>query len=62
MTKQSPTTSGFTPGDSYRREDNVLMVEVKPGVYCNETTALTRHNVVPRKREKGGHHGPMQGS
>ena len=43
MTK-SPT---FTPGASYDR-DGTRMVEVKPDIYVNETTARLKHGVVPR--------------
>jgi hypothetical protein len=57
----SPTSNAFTPGDSYRREDGVLMVEVKPGVFVNQDTALVRHGIVPLKT-KGNRHGPTQGA
>lgn len=44
MTKH--TTNGFTPGTCYDR-DGTLMVEVKPGIFVNETTARVKHGVVP---------------
>ena len=51
MAKQQATAPTFTPGDFYKREDGVIMVEIRPGVYVNETTALTRHGIVPRVKE-----------
>jgi hypothetical protein len=30
---------GFKPGDSYRRDDDALMVEITPGNFVNEATA-----------------------
>lgn len=58
MTKHPPS-NGFIPGDFYKREDDVIMVEIKPGVYVNQVTALTRHGISPRKAKRGGHHGPQ---
>ena len=57
---KKPTSSAFTPGDFYIRDDKVVMVEVRPGVYCNAETALTRHGIMPKRTDKGGHHGPTQ--
>jgi hypothetical protein len=62
MTKHAPTTNAFTPGDSYVREDNVVMVEVRPGVYVNAKTAWDRHGIMPKKAKRGEHHGSTQGT
>jgi hypothetical protein len=61
MTKH-PTSNGFIPGNFYKREDDVIMVEIKPGVYVNQVTAFTRHGISPKKAKRGDHHGPTQGT
>ena len=55
-TQQKP----FTPGDSYRREDGILMVEVKPGIYVNETTARLKQGIVPKKTKVELNYGPSR--
>lgn len=46
------TASDFTPGASYRREaDGVLMVEIAPGQFVSEIVALGL-GIKPRKEGK----------
>lgn len=64
MTKQNPAPA-FVPGaNCYRRDDGILMVEVKPGLHVNVARAREQ-GVAPLSHgfeNEEGDHAPTQGS